>query len=116
MHEFPSGRYEFIYAEEDDIGHYQMCSLFSPVLEFQNQEAAVATAEVVMHSLMDEANRDDVSTREREIQNIWSGKDDAAGAVVSKDMHENRPTLKERVEKPMGRRDMLRGAFLRREE
>jgi [NiFe] hydrogenase assembly HybE family chaperone len=114
-HVFPSGHYEFMVGEEDGIGHYQMCSLFSPVFEFQTQDAAIATAEAVMDGLMDEANRDDVSTREAEILTIWSGEDAVTGVVVAEDQDENLPTLKERIEKPMGRRDMLRGAFLRRE-
>ena len=45
---FPSGTYEFILGEEEGVGRYLMCSLFSPVFEFQNQEAAVATAEAVI--------------------------------------------------------------------
>lgn len=114
-HVFPSGNYEFIVGEEDSIGHYQMCSLFSPVFEFENQEAAVATAEAVMEGLMDEANRDDVSTRESEIQKIWSGEDETTGADADAE-DANRPTLKERIEKPMSRREMLRGAFLGGEE
>lgn len=112
-HVLPSGNYEFIVGEESSIGHYQMCSLFSPVFEFENQEAAVATAEAVMEGLMDETNRDDVSTRESEIQKIWSGEDATTGADAE---DANRPTLKERIEKPMSRREMLRGAFLGGEE
>jgi len=110
-HRFPSGTYEFILGEEEGIGHYLMCSLFSPVFEFQNQEAAVVTAEAVMESLMDEANRDDSLTREVEIRKIWRGEDDAAGAVTDGD-EVNRPTLRERIEKPISRRELLRGAFL----
>ena len=44
---FPSGIYEFILGEEERVGRYLMYSLFSPVFEFQNQEAAVVTAEAV---------------------------------------------------------------------
>ena len=55
-HRFPSGTYEFILGEEERIGHYLMCSLFSPVFEFQDQAAAVATAGAVMENLMDPAN------------------------------------------------------------
>lgn len=114
IHEFPSGHYEFIVGEEEAIGRYQMCSLFSPVFEFEDQAAAVATAEAVMENLMNEACRDEVSTREQEIQKIWHGETvpEEEGAVASE---EELPetTLRERIEKPMSRRDMLRGAFLR---
>ena len=36
--QFPAGAFEFICASEDGIGPYQMCSLFSPVLEFESQK------------------------------------------------------------------------------
>ncbi|MDJ0654089.1 MAG: [NiFe]-hydrogenase assembly chaperone HybE [Xanthomonadales bacterium] len=52
QHELPSGTFEFIAGEEEGIGAYQMCSLFSPVFEFEDQDAAVATAEAVMNGLM----------------------------------------------------------------
>jgi len=109
-HRFPSGTYEFILGEEERIGHYLMCSLFSPVFEFQDQAAAVATARAVMESLMDETNRDDSSTRESEIMKAWNGEDEAAGDVVAGAV-DGRPTLAERFEKPVSRRDLLRGAF-----
>jgi [NiFe] hydrogenase assembly HybE family chaperone len=110
---FPSGTYEFILGEEEGVGRYLMCSLFSPVFEFQNQEAAVVTAEAVLQSLMDETRRDDVSTREREISKIWSGEDASTAAVaVAGGEEANRPSLEERIQKPISRRDVLRGAFL----
>ena len=66
-----------------------------------------------MQSLMDETSRDDVSTREREIQKIWSGEDESTAAVaVAGGEAGNRPSLEERIQKPISRRDLLRGAFL----
>jgi [NiFe] hydrogenase assembly HybE family chaperone len=88
IHGFPSGSYEFILGEEERIGHYLMYSLFSPVFEFRNQEAAVATAGAVMELLMDEAT---------------------GGVAAVEEI--DRPTLTERFEKPVSRRDLLRGAF-----
>jgi [NiFe] hydrogenase assembly HybE family chaperone len=109
---FPSGTYEFILGEEEGVGRYLMCSLFSPVFEFQNQQAAVVTAEAVLQSLMDDASRDDVSTREREIRKIWSGEDESTTAVtVAGGEAANRPSLEERIQKPISRRNLLRGAF-----
>ena len=52
-HSFPSGRFEFIVGEEGDLGRYQMCSLFSPVLEFESHGAAVITAESAIAALFD---------------------------------------------------------------
>jgi len=108
---FPSGTCEFILGEEESIGRYLMCSLFSPVFEFQNQEAAVVAAEAVLQSLMDETSRDEVSIRKRGIRTIWSGAD-ASTAVVAGGEEANRPSLEERIRKPVSRRDVLRGAFL----
>lgn len=114
-HRFPSGTYEFILGEEARIGRYLMCSLFSPVFEFQDQAAAVATAKAVMENLMDAANRDDSSTREVEIRKIWSGGETTAGANAAGE-EDDRPTLAERLDHPISRRDLLRGAFQGRKE
>jgi [NiFe] hydrogenase assembly HybE family chaperone len=53
VHGFPSGGFEFIVGEEGDLGRYQMCSLFSPVLEFESQGAALITAEAALTALFD---------------------------------------------------------------
>lgn len=53
VHRFPAGRFEFILGEENGLGRYQMCSLFSPVLEFDNHETAVLTAEAALDALFD---------------------------------------------------------------
>lgn len=53
LHRFPSGRFEFIVGEEGELGRYQMCSLFSPVLEFEGQEAARLAAEAALDALFD---------------------------------------------------------------
>jgi [NiFe] hydrogenase assembly HybE family chaperone len=43
--------FEFIGAHEDGFGGYEACSLFSPVFEFQSQQAAVETARAVLDAL-----------------------------------------------------------------
>ncbi|WP_298608269.1 [NiFe]-hydrogenase assembly chaperone HybE [uncultured Thiothrix sp.] len=48
----PSGEYEFIVGYEPEFGFYLSCSLFSPVLEFENQAAAEATAEIALLHLL----------------------------------------------------------------
>ena len=53
VHGFPSGCFEFIVGEEGDLGRYQMCSLFSPVLEFESHGAALITAEAAITALLD---------------------------------------------------------------
>ena len=51
-HSFPSGTYEFIAGDPADIGSHEACSLFSPMHEFADQAAAVATAQEVLKALM----------------------------------------------------------------
>ena len=95
IHEFPTGAYEFTVAEEDGIGRYQLCTLFSPMSRFADQETAVATAEVVLRGLIGEERRDP----------------DVAADVVDKGEAAEPQPLEER---PLSRRDLLRGRFLRR--
>ncbi|KAB2920498.1 MAG: [NiFe]-hydrogenase assembly chaperone HybE [Hyphomicrobiaceae bacterium] len=54
-HGFPAGRFGFITGEEAGLGAYQMCSLFSPVLEFDSHTAAVLTARAALEALFDAA-------------------------------------------------------------
>jgi [NiFe] hydrogenase assembly HybE family chaperone len=109
---FPSGSYEFILGEAEGIGRYLMCSLFSPVFEFENQAAAVATAEAVLTGLMDEASRAEDGTREGEIRRIWNGAAGTGSADAAGGGEAPRAALEERIRKPISRRDLLRGAFL----
>lgn len=44
-------RFEFIGAYEDGFGAYEACSLFSPMFEFLDHAAAIATADAVMSEL-----------------------------------------------------------------
>lgn len=52
---FPAGRFEFIEAEADGVGPYEMCSLFSPVMEFLDQEAARVAAGAAVTELLEPA-------------------------------------------------------------
>lgn len=48
---FPSGDYEFTVAEEERLGNYHLCSLFSPALEFETHAQAQLTALAAAHAL-----------------------------------------------------------------
>lgn len=52
---FPSGEFEFLCAYEKDIGPYEICSLFSPVTEFEDQPTAVATARAALAFLFNKS-------------------------------------------------------------
>lgn len=110
LYQFPSGPYEFILGEDATIGRYQMCSLFSPMFEFADQESAVATAEAVMLALMDEENREEIFTHETEIQRRWHGEaDEVQDPDAAQQDESGRPGLAARMEQPLSRRDLIRG-------
>lgn len=44
-------RFDFIGAHEEGFGPYEACSLFSPVFEFEDEAAALATAHAVLAEL-----------------------------------------------------------------
>lgn len=50
---FPSGRYCFMGGQEPECGPFHSCSLFSPPVEFQQQEGAVRVADEVMAALFE---------------------------------------------------------------
>lgn len=52
-HAFPSGHFEFVHAKEEALGHFQVCSLFSPMFEFADQETAISTALEVIAGIME---------------------------------------------------------------
>lgn len=51
--ELPAGDYEFCPNHAPAVGDFYTCSLFSPVLQFEDQAAAVLTAQHVVLALMD---------------------------------------------------------------
>jgi len=109
-HVFPSGSYEFIVGYEAAIGKYQICSLFSPMFEFADNKAAIDTATAVMQELMNTENIDDSGMQAKEIETIWNGEPESK-LEPEQELAELKPALSERIEKPISRRDLLRGAF-----
>jgi [NiFe] hydrogenase assembly HybE family chaperone len=53
---FPAGTYEFVGASDAAIGDYQACSLFSPLLEFDDHASARLVATRARAALLDPAN------------------------------------------------------------
>lgn len=53
QHQFPAGAFEFICGAEAELGPYRMCSLFSPVLQFEDQDAALVAAEGALGALFE---------------------------------------------------------------
>jgi [NiFe] hydrogenase assembly HybE family chaperone len=65
----PAGVFEFIRSEEEGLGGFWMCSLFSPALEFGDQETAMAVADASFATLMNEEENEGEPGMER----IWRG-------------------------------------------
>jgi [NiFe] hydrogenase assembly HybE family chaperone len=53
---FPAGAYDFIGAHDNVAGEFQMCSLFSPLLHFDDQETARLVAGLAREALFDAAH------------------------------------------------------------
>ncbi len=49
--ELPAGSYEFLAAEEDELGPYLSSSLFSPMFDFADMDAARAVARAVLEAV-----------------------------------------------------------------
>lgn len=97
---FPAGEYEFIGACDAEAGEYQLCSLFSPVLEFEDHAAARLVAELAREALFDAANADVPA-------------DPASGGVTTQPSGPGPlAQLEERLDAPLTKRNFLRGRFL----
>jgi [NiFe] hydrogenase assembly HybE family chaperone len=90
---FPAGEYEFVGAADAVAGEYQVCSLASPLPDFDDHETARQVASLAREALLDPANADPAAP---------------VGA--------RRPGPLARLEAgigaPLSKRDFLRGAFL----
>lgn len=61
---FPYGEFEFVMAEEEQLGPYAQCSLFSPMFQFAEQPAAVTAAQSALQGLLTEPAPRTVSRRD----------------------------------------------------
>lgn len=51
-YQLPSGKYEFRVSQEDTLGRYLACPLFSPMGEFADQESARTTAQTLLAAIL----------------------------------------------------------------
>ncbi|GAA6177743.1 [NiFe]-hydrogenase assembly chaperone HybE [Sulfitobacter pacificus] len=96
----PAGHVEFIVGYEEGFGHSLSCSLFSPVFEFEDQAAAVETAEAALAEVLKPANDDEAE--DADMRGIWAGRLPKPDPVEP-----DAPALN--VPKEVNRRDFLRG-------
>lgn len=110
---FDAGPFEFIVGEEPGLGKFMSCSMFSPMFEFEDHEAAMATANAVIEGLFDEGNQEMFKPQKL-------GEDDVdvvEKTSFSEDILDGMLVISERARKnmdqPISKRDLLRGSFLR---
>ena len=98
---FPAGEYEFVGANDAMLGAYQVCSLFSPVHEFADQETARLVATLAREALFDAANgvAEEMST---------ASLSPAAGTGAPGPLAQ----LEQELDAPLSKRNFLRGRFL----
>lgn len=62
---FPPGTFEFTIGREHNLDLYAACSLFSPMFQFERQDAAIISAEAALQELFaDSAAQHAISRRE----------------------------------------------------
>lgn len=84
LHSFPAGQFEFIVSAEEGFGNYEICSLFSPALQFADQSGARETAESVLAALFDASQRRAASRAEIAMNRVFVGDLAAAEEAVHK--------------------------------
>jgi [NiFe] hydrogenase assembly HybE family chaperone len=95
---FPAGDYDFIAAMDPVVGEYQMCSLFSPALEFEDHATARMVAKLAREALFDVDNAE---------------QPDAGAATDEISQPGPLARMEQQAGAPMSKRDFLRGRFLR---
>ena len=101
-HRFPAGAYDFIAAHDGVAGDYQMCSLFSPLLHFDDQETARLVAGLAREALFDDANAETPDTHAGNLSPSQAG-----AALEPGPLQE----LEAQLHAPQSKRDFLRARW-----
>jgi [NiFe] hydrogenase assembly HybE family chaperone len=99
---FPAGVYDFIGANDVLAGEYQFCSLFSPVLQFDDRQTARMVAELARAALFD---ADKAERADAPVGNL--SPPPAAGPAEPGPL----ARLEAALETPQSKRDFLRGRW-----
>ena len=116
---FPAGQFEMICGFDARIGHYRMCSLFSPVLEFADQESAVAAAQAALAEVLTENAQTDQQD-DIDMIMIWDGERPQQNGNKHDSVQQEKPphkietepqhTIAARPPAPLNRRGLLFGS------
>jgi len=115
-HIFPAKSCTFIVNELEDFGFYKSHPLHSPMFNFDNQQDAVDVAESFLQNLLDDNVEFEEVLGHEEIGKIMIAAAvkhaDDKNSTAAEEPEEERAPLSERLEKPISRRELLRGSFL----
>lgn len=110
---FPAGAFEFIGGREEAIGEYHACSLFSPMFEFADHATARQTALECLRALFDTEN---VEHADVSLPAASAPLPQAASEAAEHEAGESAPApavgLAARLDRPLSKREFLRGEFL----
>ena len=101
-YQFPAGAYDFIGARDDLAGEYQMCSLFSPLLHFDDQETARLVAGLAREALFDAVNAEHAEPPVGNLSPV-----PASGSAEARPLAK----LESQLNAPQSKRDFLRARW-----
>jgi [NiFe] hydrogenase assembly HybE family chaperone len=99
---FPAGQYEFIGAHDESAGDFQMCSLFSPLLQFDDHETARLVAQLARDALFDVENAEHPVVPVANLSPPVAASVPGPGPLAS---------LEASLDAPQSKRDFLRGRW-----
>lgn len=121
---YPAKSCTFVVNELENFGFYKSHPLHSPMFQFEVQDDAVAVAESFLENLLDENVEFEEVLGVDAIDKIMTAAavkhlndKEPLSSIVSKEEPEGEPSeerapISERLEKPISRRELLRGSFL----
>lgn len=115
---FEAGSFEFIMGWEEALGKYMSCSMFSPMFDFANQDAAVQTAEAIVVGMFKEENQEVLEGQCMADEEAGELSQDEHHTGLAESVLDGAQTIgkiaKENLEKPLSRRELLRKGLFRK--
>lgn len=108
---FPAHSYPFSLNEIEGIGRCLTHSLYSPMFQFGDQAAAVATAEGILAGLFATTETTTPASGSIELERYLKKEGMFESEPKTTPETEAGPTLQERMEQPINRRELLFGLF-----
>lgn len=111
IYHFPGKDCEMMINEVDGYGFCKTFSLFSPVKDFNNQEAARVAAAIFLRDLLDETKRVEKTFSEEQIERYLDKEDMCHKEEFRKSMEDLKLPEDTGIKEEVNRRDLLRGSL-----